>query len=113
MRIDGCPLSPRGVGRVPRICRPTIWTDVRPEALALLPSLIPTMAHNAQALQFAEPKRIDVTMMGLDVVSHRCRHDQATFSTEGTERFSSELCPCDPLPTPCVVQGMIARLAGH
>ena len=71
------------------------------------------MAGGAQTLQFTEPELIPLTLMGLDMVGHCCRHDPATFDAEGAQRFSPQLMSRDPLPAAGIEKGMMARLIGH
>jgi hypothetical protein len=108
--IDRSPLPPRGIGRMARICWPTIHADVSSIASPFFGRLVPIVTGGAEALQFAEPELVEVAMMGLDMVGDGCRHNEAASGTEGAHRLNHELIAGEPSPALAVVEVVPARL---
>jgi hypothetical protein len=81
------------------ISRPAILTDVRAKAALFGVLLAGLVAVLAQRLQLAEPERIPVTTMGLDVVGDESWDDEALLQTMRAQRMGAKLGMGAMLPT--------------
>src|SRR5215471_371931 len=75
------------VGRVARVDRPSIRSDLGRVAAKLLRALRRVVAGLAQALQFARDECVPVTAMRLDMVSDGGAGDAAVIEAQLAERM--------------------------
>jgi hypothetical protein len=95
------------------IDRPAIGPDVPLVTVCFLLFLAGAVTVLAQRLQLPEIEQLVVTMVGRDVVRQRGRGSDVPCQAHAAQEEFYELQLGPTLPAPCVVPGMIARLAGH
>jgi hypothetical protein len=91
-----------------RIDRPAINPDVALVTVCFDLFLAGAVAVLAQRLQVPEVEQLMITMVGRDVIRHRGRGDRIPCQAHGAERMFCELQLGPTLPTPGVVEVVVA-----
>jgi hypothetical protein len=86
------------VGRVARVQRPTIESDIRTKTARLDEPLRAVVTVLAQAHERAEPEFIYVASVRLNMVADLGRGYDAALQAEAAKRMREQLLPPDPRP---------------
>jgi hypothetical protein len=86
------------VGRVTRVQRPTIESDIRATTARLDEPLRAVVTRFAERLEWTEPELIDIAAMRLDMIANRGRLDDAALQAILTKRVCEQLVFANPSP---------------